>query len=153
MRLHHSSLALAASMAAFSSPVMAAERISIVVDHATVMPAPEGTATLVVGNPLIADSSIQRNNLIVLTGKSNGTTNVIAIDSSGKTIKEIIVSVASADGMIIHRGMDRVSYTCAPLCERSMRISDAKDPFNDLENNIKKHNELSQGQSTPSAAR
>lgn len=107
--------------------------ITVIIDRATLISAPEGTSTLVVGNPAIADTSIQRNNVIVLTGKSFGTTNIVAIDSSGKTIKEILVSVRSPDDQVVtvHRGVERESYSCMPKCERTIRLGDSQ-PFFDL---------------------
>lgn len=108
-----------------------AENLTVVVDRALILPAPAGTSTLVVGNPAIADTSIQKNNVIVLTGKSYGTTNIVAIDSSGKTIKEMLVTVRSPDDKIItvHRGVERESYSCTPKCEQTLRLGDSAQYF------------------------
>lgn len=108
-----------------------AETIEVQMDYAKVIRAPEGTATLVVGNPAIADTAIQRNNIIVLTGKSYGTTNILALDVDGATIEEMTVTVTGKDEatLTVHRGMQRESYSCAPTCEQTLRLGDSADHF------------------------
>ena len=49
---------------------------------------PEGATTIVVGNPLIADVSVQAGGLVVVTGKGYGTTNLVALDRTGATLME-----------------------------------------------------------------
>ncbi|WP_188408395.1 pilus assembly protein N-terminal domain-containing protein [Agaricicola taiwanensis] len=129
--------------------------VTVVVDRALVIPAPQGTTTLVVGNPAIADTSIQRNNVIVLTGKSYGTTNLIAIDSSGKTIEEMLVTVRSPEDSVVtvHRGTERESYSCRPTCERTLRMGDSPAFFDQVgaqfgaRNGFAQQGQAGQGQS------
>ena len=54
-------------------PAAALEAIPIVLDQAKVMRLPQGVSTIIVGNPLIADVSVQSGGLMVLTGKGYGT--------------------------------------------------------------------------------
>jgi Flp pilus assembly secretin CpaC len=54
-------------------------------DQAKVLKLPEKTATLVVGNPLIADVAVQPGGIMVVTGKSYGVTNLVALDRGGAT--------------------------------------------------------------------
>lgn len=150
MRLHAPAtaiLALAAALAA-SPASMAAEPIDVVIDHAKVIHAPEGTSTLVVGNPLIADTSIQRNNVIVLTGKSFGTTNLLALDSQGKTIREMIVRVRGQEQNLVtvHRGVERESYSCAPVCEQTLKLGDSSDYFSGVGGQYGARNTYAQSQ-------
>ena len=49
--------------------------------------------TLVIGNPMIADVSMQSGGLMVVTGKGYGVTNLIALDRNGATLMEKQVSV------------------------------------------------------------
>jgi Flp pilus assembly secretin CpaC len=132
------------------------ETVTVVVDRAMIIPAPQGTATLVIGNPAIADTSIQRNSIIVLTGKSYGTTNLVAIDSSGKTIKEMLINVRSPEDKVItvHRGVERESYSCMPNCERTLRMGDSPDFFNGVGAQFGARNGFAQqGQAAQSTAR
>ena len=57
--------------------VAGAETIVVTMDQAKLSRVPSRTATLVVGNPLIADVSVQTGGVMVITGKGYGVTNVI----------------------------------------------------------------------------
>jgi hypothetical protein len=52
-------IAAAVVLATSLSPAGAAEVINVIMDQAKIAPVPDRTATLVVGNPLIADVSVQ----------------------------------------------------------------------------------------------
>lgn len=104
--------------------------IEVVIDKAAIAKIPDRTATVVVGNPLIADVSIQAGGTIVVTGKGYGVTNVVALDRAGKVIDEQPVTVRSAaDSVIVYRGALRESYSCAPNCERRTTLGDWPDYF------------------------
>src|SRR5690349_18160536 len=65
-----------------------ADSIEVGLDQAQVMRLPSGVATIVIGNPLIADGSLQAGNLMVVTGKGYGTTNLMALDRSGRVLMD-----------------------------------------------------------------
>ena len=63
--------------------------IYVDLDYARILRLPEGAQTLVIGNPLIADVTMLKNNrLMVVTGKSFGATNLIILDNSGSQVGE-----------------------------------------------------------------
>jgi Flp pilus assembly secretin CpaC len=107
------------------------QRVLVTLDQAQVLRMPERTATLVVGNPLIADVSVQAGGLMVVTGKSYGTTNLIALDRSGGMLMNAALQVeASRDQIVfLHRGVDRESYSCTPDCERRVMLGDTPAYF------------------------
>ena len=72
------------------------------------MKLPERAATLVIGNPLIADISIQPGGIAVITGKGYGATNVIVMDRSGAVLMEKTVEVKGPTDRIVfvYRGVD-----------------------------------------------
>jgi Flp pilus assembly secretin CpaC len=118
--------------AAASSPASAAEAISVVLDQARIAKVPDHTTTIVVGNPLIADISIQAGGTMVVTGKGYGVTNLIALDRAGKVLAEQLVRVESAtDSVTVYRGIGRESYSCSPNCERRITLGDTPDYFKD----------------------
>ena len=84
-----------------------------------------------VGNPIIADVSVQKNGILVLTGKSYGRTNLIALDGAGSLIAESMISVqAPSDAtVIVQRGLDRESYSCTPSCQPSLFLGDSAPYF------------------------
>ncbi|MEX0752382.1 MAG: pilus assembly protein N-terminal domain-containing protein [Xanthobacteraceae bacterium] len=105
--------------------------ITIVLDQAQVMRLPDGVATLVIGNPLIADVSIQAGGLVVLTGKGYGVTNLLALDRSGAVLAQKSIQVQGPrDNLVVYRGVEKESYSCAPNCERRITLGDSVPYFN-----------------------
>lgn len=111
-------------------PAAAVEPVSVVLDQAKVMKMPAGVSTIIVGNPLIADVSVQSGGLMVLTGKGYGSTNMLALDRSGGVLMERVIRVEGAnDNLVVYRGVDRESYSCSPNCERRITLGDAPGFF------------------------
>lgn len=126
-----SSLSLAI-MAVAASPT-AADTVSINVDQARVIRLPEQVATVVIGNPLIADATLQAGGIVVLTGKGFGATNMLALDRSGRTIMNTTLQVlgpADSDLVVVYRGTERESYSCSPDCEQRITLGDSPNYFN-----------------------
>jgi Flp pilus assembly secretin CpaC len=125
---------VAAWTLAAATPLAAQGRNSgaviITIDQAQVMKMPDGVATLVVGNPLIADVSIQSGGMVVLTGKGYGVTNLVALDRSGAVLEQKTIQVQGArDTVVVYRGVERESYSCTPKCERRITLGDSNDYF------------------------
>lgn len=119
------------ALAAFAAPAHALDaQLDVAVDRATVVRAPENTATIIIGNPLIADATTQKNGVMVVTGKSFGTTNIMLLDAKGAILSETTVSVRrAADGLVVQRGGKRESYSCTPRCEPVLAIGDNQESF------------------------
>ena len=133
-RTGHRSAARRASACLFAAlalllaqPAHAADTFKVVLDQASIMKLPDGTSTVVVGNPLIADVSIQAGGLAVVTGKGYGSTNLLALDRSGATLmeRELQVRGGGESTVFIYRGVERESYSCAPTCERRITLGDS----------------------------
>lgn len=105
--------------------------VTVIVDNAKVIRLPEKTQTVVVGNPFIAEVTPQKNGVLILTGKSFGSTNLIALDSAGTLIAETMIRVeASREATItVQRGMERESLSCTPNCQPSAQLGDAAKYF------------------------
>jgi len=103
------------------------DNISVILDQARLIKLPERVSTVVVGNPLIADVSLQSGGLMVVTGKGYGVTNLIALDRTGATLMERLVQVKGpyASTVVVYRGMLRETYSCAPFCEPRVTLGDA----------------------------
>jgi Flp pilus assembly secretin CpaC len=141
------SVALAnAAMQPQSSAVTASENstVMVMVDHAKVVRLPDRTQTVIVGNPMVADITIQRNGIIVVTGKSYGATNLIALDAAGLLLAESTISVqAPTDAIVtVQRGLARESYSCTPTCQPSLRLGDSQDYFGAVGNQTTQRNTL-----------
>ena len=107
------------------------DTLEVFLDHAKIIRLPERTQTVIVGNPFIADVTVQRNGILVVTGKSYGATNLIALDAQGLLLAESMVSVrAPTDSVVVvQRGLARESYSCTPNCQPSLRLGDAPEYF------------------------
>lgn len=121
---------LALTAAAFAGT--ADDMVAVVVDQAKVVKLPDKVATIVVGNPLIADVTLQPGGMVVVTGKGYGSTNMIAMDRAGGVLAERSIQVEGpADKLVtVFRGIERESYSCTPACQRRVTLGDGKDYFN-----------------------
>jgi len=109
---------------------VAAEPISIIMDEARLIKVPERAITLVIGNPLIADVTMQPGGLMVVTGKGFGATNIMALDRSGAVVMDRMLEVVAPDRLVtVFRGVARETYSCAPDCQRRVMIGDADAYF------------------------
>jgi hypothetical protein len=97
----------------------AAADIPVTIDQARLVKLPERVATIVIGNPLIADAAVQSGGLMVITGKGYGITNIIALDRGGVVLMEKTIEVVAPrdELVVVYRGAARESYTCSPVCE------------------------------------
>lgn len=125
----------------------AAGVLNVVVDRASVVRAPDNTATVVIGNPLIADATTQKNGVMVVTGKSFGTTNIMLLDVTGAVLSETIVNVGRADDgtLVVQRGGKRESFACTPRCEPVLSIGDDKETFKATAEQITQRSGMSSG--------
>jgi Flp pilus assembly secretin CpaC len=118
-------LAMAVFLAAAAAPARANEAVVVHLDQARVLKLPDRATTVVIGNPLIADLSVQPGGLAVVTGKSYGATNVIVMDKSGAILTEHIVEVQGPnDIVLVYRGVNRETYSCTPDCSARLNIGD-----------------------------
>ena len=108
----------------------AAETVTVVLDQAQLMQLPDRVGTIIIGNPLIADVALQAGGIMVVTGKGYGATNLIVLDRAGATVmSKTIQVVGPRDAVVVYRGVDRESYSCAPTCERRITLGDAPPYF------------------------
>ena len=124
--------------AAFASAASAAPSgvppVTVMIDHAKVVKLPEKTHAVIVGKPIIADVTVQRNGILVVTGKSYGVTNLIALDAGGTLLTESLISVQAPNESLVtvQRGLERESYSCTPNCQPSLLLGDAQKYFSEV---------------------
>jgi hypothetical protein len=141
-------LAAAFILAAGATPADAETGvIAVTLDQAKVAQLPQGTATLIVGNPMIADvTMLKNNNAMVITGKGFGQTNLIAIDAAGSVIDERQVRVLPAKTvLVLQSGSSRMSYACNPDCMPSVQLGDDDKAFKDEGEQISARNGYAAG--------
>src|SRR5476649_204265 len=96
-----------------------ADTITVHVDAAQIMKLPEKVSTIVIGNPLIADATLQAGGILVVTGKGFGSTNLLALDRAGRVVMDKTVQVLAPTGnslVVVYKGTARESYSCTPEC-------------------------------------
>ncbi|WP_108460355.1 pilus assembly protein N-terminal domain-containing protein [Devosia naphthalenivorans] len=129
MRKH---LAITLALGLFGSAVaplasLAADApINVNVNMARILRINASAATVIVGNPGIADVLIQDPQTLVLTGKSYGQTNLIVLDSAGTPIADTIIEVVQmqAGTLTVFQGQARTSLACAPVCQNTITMGD-----------------------------
>ena len=83
---------------------------------------------------MIADvTMLKNNNTMVITGRSFGQTNLIAIDATGSLIEEEQIQVLpSKTVLVLQNGSARVSYACDPTCMPTVQLGDDDKTFKDV---------------------
>jgi Pilus formation protein N terminal region len=115
--------------AAFAEP--SSDTVAVNVDQAKLLRLPGRVSTIIIGNPLIADVTLQPGGLVVVTGKGYGATNFIATDRSGQVLMDRMIQVEGpAEQLVtVYRGIDRETYSCMPICQRRVTLGDGETFF------------------------
>jgi len=103
-----------------------ADDLMVKYDQAQLLRLPRPVADIIIGNPSIADITVQQGNLLVITGKTFGITNIIALDAQGQVIQDqrIMVYRESEKVVNLQRGKTRQSYNCNPQCQTTITVGD-----------------------------
>lgn len=125
------------------------DTLGVILDRATLIKLPDRVTTVVVGNPTIADVSLQPGGMVVVTGKSYGSTNLMALDRAGAMLmeKSIHVRGPSEDRVTVYRGILRETYDCAPKCEPTITPGDAPPYFSGIVTQVETRSNQAQGAS------
>ena len=124
--------------AAAQSAMAAGTPLVLETDQTQIIAVTTDPGTVVVGNPSIADVSVNGKQ-IFLHGHSFGETNVIVLDINGNQLANFAVTVThNSDNMVAvfwanpNHGATRYSYSCAPYCDSSMMPGDEHGYFKNL---------------------
>lgn len=141
------SLALAA--ATMDAPTASANDLIVKYDQSQLLRLPRPAAEIIIGNPTIADVSVQGGNLLVVTGKSFGITNIISLDADRNIIQDQRVLVQRDDTRVVNlqKGGKRESYNCAPQCNPSITIGDDPAYFASVAGNTERKLKASESSS------
>ena len=109
-------------------------------DQSTLLKLPRPVVDIIIGNPTIADVAVQGGTMLVITGKSFGVTNIIALDSERNVIQDqrLIVIRDEARVLNLQKGAARFSYNCTPNCNPTLTIGDETAHFDGLGKNTDK---------------
>jgi len=140
-------LAFTTALISFAGPAFASNDVTIYTDQANILQLTGKPGTIVVGNPSIADVTVQGDRG-VLMGRRYGVTNIIILDQDGKHLAALDVTVQITDTNAVHvfKAGGRISLVCAPVCEPALQVGD--DParaFDPLVKQIQTKNDLASG--------
>jgi Flp pilus assembly secretin CpaC len=151
MRIHvgrrRLALAIVAAVGMAGSAQAANEPIDVTIDFAKILKLPAPAHTIIVGNPGIADATVDDEKTLVLTGKTAGTTNLIVLDAEGGEVVNSIVQVSSDVRQLttIFYGATRQTFACAPVCEQVISVGDQKEKFETATSQIQVRRDFSAG--------
>jgi len=101
--------------------------ITVKVNMARILRISAPAATVIVGNPGVADVTIQDPKTLILTGKSYGQTNMIVLDAKGSPIADTLLEVVESQANIVtvYNGSERNTLSCAPKCQSMVMLGDS----------------------------
>lgn len=120
----------AAVLTAIAAPAHAGE-IWVTVDQARAVKLERPAQSIVIGNPAIADITVQNETGMFVLGKTPGVTNLIAVDSQGDEIANIAINVSGARSnfVTLNRGEKQYTFSCAHRCESTIMVGDETNRF------------------------
>jgi hypothetical protein len=141
------------ALATFAAPSKAgAAGADLIVryDQSQLIRLPRPATEVIIGNPSIADVNIQGGNLLVVTGKAFGITNIIALDAQRNVIQDQRVLVERDDqrALVLYRGSTRESYACTPTCSPTIMIGDETKYFENIAKHVQTKAAVSSGGGT-----
>lgn len=146
--------ALAAAALLSAAALAAAQELTVMADQSQIISLDRAPSTVVVGNPTIADVTIQ-GRMMFVHGRVFGSTNIIALDEAGQQLAEYQVNVAVRDdyNVVVYKAgvgasIQRESYSCKNECEAVFHIGDSLDYYKLVNEQQKNKLGLAQGQKT-----
>lgn len=118
---------IASTVLLAGAQAVAASGIDVMMNQAKIVKLARPADTIVIGNPLIADASVQDATTIVLTGRGFGVTNLVVLDAEGNPIvdEQVTVSRDNPNSVRVYRRASVQTLSCTPYCESSFK-SDAE---------------------------
>lgn len=122
------------ALCAQTSPVLAIDDLVVRYDQSQLLRMPRAVSEIIIGNPSIADVTLQSENMIVITGKTFGITNIIALDGQKNVIQDQRVVVERDERGVVNvsRAGQRQSFSCNPNCAPTITIGDESAYFNQV---------------------
>lgn len=149
-----------AFLAVANQAAFAGSPITVFTDQTQMIALAQDPGTVVVGNPSIADISVDGRR-VFLHGRSYGNTNITILDSQGNQMANFDVSVthnannevaifAATSSPADHAS--RFSYACDPLCQKTVIAGDNIQFFGEMAGQNSQKNSLALGSTTAPVA-
>jgi Flp pilus assembly secretin CpaC len=110
------------ALAVSAVPVFAASLV-VPIDHSVRLNVAGSAASVVVGNPQVADVTVVDSHTLFVSGRGYGETDVVVLDPNGRTLYsgDVMVAAPQSGRVSIYRGAERTDLACAPDCSVSTR--------------------------------
>ncbi len=122
-------IAALASAAVLLTPVSGTAQtgsLNIEIDQAQRVQLRGPAGSVIVGNPAIADVTVVDSNTLYITGKGYGVTEIVAVDTIGRTVfqSQVVVTDGTGAGRVrVWRGGQATEMACAASCSPTLRSS------------------------------
>lgn len=115
---------------AFASTAVA-QQIKVEANKTTALRINGEAASVVIGNPRVADVSVHDEKLIFITGRTFGTTNLMVFSTEGRQlyIGDVVVTANTSNLVSVNRAGSTNTYDCAPRCRSVLAIGDDSEYF------------------------
>jgi len=124
-------LFLGLSVMAMSVPISAqagsSESYKVELNKTEIVRLPGAASAIIIGNPKIADVTVQSSDLLFVVGRGYGETNLIILDANGNTMMNAdlqVVNTLPRHGVRLYNGKNRETYSCIPYCGPSPVLGD-----------------------------
>jgi Flp pilus assembly secretin CpaC len=100
--------------------------VTVNVNMARILRINSPASTVIIGNPAIADVTIQDAQTLVLTGKNYGQTNLIILDAVGNPVADTLINVIQQEAGLVtmYMGNARSTLSCDPVCQPTLSVGD-----------------------------
>ncbi|MBI1364374.1 MAG: pilus assembly protein CpaC [Alphaproteobacteria bacterium] len=129
---------IAAALLSAAASAAHAEQIWLTMDQVKPYDLKQPAGQIVVGNPAIADVTVQDKTRVLLFGKAPGLTNMYIFDDAGNAVDNLIIRVKTTPaGMLtVNRGVARTTYSCANRCEATVTVGDDTSVFSSVSSQV-----------------
>jgi len=132
MRFIHSVfLCAGACLSAFIMPSNAyaedSQSYKVELNKTEILRLPRAASSIIIGNPKIADVTVQSSDVLFVIGRGFGETNLIILDANGSTMMDAdlqVVNSLPSHGVRLYNGKSRETYSCIPYCGPSPVLGD-----------------------------
>lgn len=137
-----------------AAPGRAADLVKVELDQAKIYRLAAPASTIVIGNPAIADATLQDAQTLIVTGRAYGQTNLIVLDEQGETITDVQLAVlaASENLVTVYKGAKRQSLSCLPDCQAAAVPGDDPQHFGGILSQVSQHNGAGSGSTATTSA-
>jgi len=120
-------LGLIATSLPLTAQAGSSESYTVELNKTEIVRLPGAAASIIIGNPKIADVTVQSSDLLFVVGRGYGETNLIILDANGNTMMNAdlqVVNTLPQHGVRLYNGKSRETYSCIPYCGPSPVLGD-----------------------------